>query len=384
VEEFRGLNNFAEVFFGDPLFWQTFKLVGILLAANLVQMWPCIFTAIVLHRVASERWKYVYRVLFVIPMVIPSLVWLLIWKSFYDPNVGILNSFLNKTGLMQFLKWLDGAMPALAGWLSPIRSFPVDPVFGSVWGLAVFGFLTLAMINGLRGMLKGWFLWVVLLGTSLTIWAPVPWAFPARWALGLGAVLVGGEILSRSGEAGRNALKWVGGSCVALAAFLILFSMTWTEPTGAFDTGTPAWLGHSKLIIPSILFWGFPWVGTIGVLIYLAGLQNISQDVYEAADIDGAGALRKMFQIELPLILTQVRINLIFMTIGTLNGYGLFLILLGSDGGPDNKGMVPGLYMYNEGFVKGRFGYACALGMVMFVIIMIMTVLYNNYVKVEK
>ena len=82
-EECRGLRNFVEAFTADPLFWQTFKLVGILLAANLVKMWPCIFTAIVLHRLRNEKWQYVYRVLFVVPMVIPGLVWLLIWKSFY-------------------------------------------------------------------------------------------------------------------------------------------------------------------------------------------------------------------------------------------------------------------------------------------------------------
>jgi len=378
VEEFRGLQNFSDAFFRDPLFWSTFKLVGILLAANLVKMWPCIFTAIILHRLKSERWKYIYRVLFVVPMVIPALVWLLIWKSFYDPNVGILNAFLNKTGLIGVLQWLDTAMPALATRVSPVRLNVVDPMFGSVWGLAIFGMLVLAMIGGLRGICKAWLPWLILLTVGQLIWG---WP---RWGMTVPAVLIAGEILSRGEDTGRNILKWVGGAAFAAAVLLLFTSMIWTEPTEAFGTGSPAWLGHSKLVIPSILFWGFPWVGTIGVLIYLAGLQNISQDVYEAAELDGAGWFSKIFQIELPLILTQVRINLIFMTIGTLNSYGMFLILLGPEGGPANKGMVPGLYMYNEGFVNGRFGYACALGMVMFVIIMILTILYNKYVKVER
>ena len=151
-----------------------------------------------------------------------------------------------------------------------------------------------------------------------------------------------------------------------------------------FVTGSPAWLGHSKLVIPALLLWGFPWVGTVGVLIYLAGLQNISQDVYEAAELDGAGPVTKLFRIELPLIMTQVRINLVFLTIGTLTDYGFFLLLLGPDGGPGNKGMVPGLYMYTEAFLNNRFGYACALGMVLFFMILFITVLYQKYVKVEK
>jgi raffinose/stachyose/melibiose transport system permease protein len=91
-----------------------------------------------------------------------------------------------------------------------------------------------------------------------------------------------------------------------------------------------------------------------------------------------------LFKIELPLIMTQVRINLIFMTIGTLTQYEFFLLLLGSDGGPGNKGMVPGLYMFKKAFEDGFFGYACALGVVVFVMIQILTVIYNKYVKVEK
>ena len=166
--------------------------------------------------------------------------------------------------------------------------------------------------------------------------------------------------------------------------FFIFFGNIWTEPTGQFALGTPAWLGNKDLVIPAILFWGFPWVGTVGVLIYLSGLQNISNDVYEAAKLDGVSPLGMIFKIELPLIMTQVRINLIFMTISTLTMYEIFLILLGPDGGPGGKGMVPGLYMFSAAFTEGRFGYACALGMVLFVIILLLTIVYQKYVKVEK
>lgn len=131
-------------------------------------------------------------------------------------------------------------------------------------------------------------------------------------------------------------LKGAGAILVFVAALFVVTSMIWTAPTKAFDAGAPAWLGHTKLVVPALVFWGFPWVGTIGVLIYLAGLQNIATDVYEAAELDGVGPVRMLFHIELPLITTAVRINLIFMTIGTLTGYGLFLVLLGHNGGPGN------------------------------------------------
>jgi raffinose/stachyose/melibiose transport system permease protein len=92
----------------------------------------------------------------------------------------------------------------------------------------------------------------------------------------------------------------------------------------------------------------------------------------------------KIFRIELPLIMTQVRINLIFMTIGTLGEYGFFLLLLGPQGGPDNIGMTPGLYMFREAFVNRNMGYACALGMIMFLAILYLTILYQRHMKVEK
>ena len=56
----------------------------------------------------------------------------------------------------------------------------------------------------------------------------------------------------------------------------------------------------------------------------------------------------------------------------------------GPDGGPGGKGMVPGLYMFSAAFSEARFGYACALGMVLFVIILLLTIVYQKYVKVEK
>jgi ABC-type sugar transport system permease subunit len=378
LEEFRGLKNFTDAF-ADPIFWQTFKVVGILLAANLVKMWPCIFAAIVLHRLRNERWKYIYRVLFVVPMVIPALVWLLIWKMFYDPNVGVLNVLLRSTGLMALLRRMDSWMPRVATALTPVRTAVVDVPFGSVWGLGVVGAIVLTMSYGTRAMRKAWVWWVILLLAALGVWSGQLWYL--AWFIP--AVLLG-QYLFRRGFAGQSAIKWIGGACIGAAVLFLLTTMIWTEPTAAFELGTPAWLGNSKLIIPALIFWGFPWVGTIGVLIYLAGLSNISQDVYEAADIDGAGPIGKVFYVELPLILGQVRINLIFMTINTLLNYGFFLILLGPTGGPGNVGMVPGLYMYTEAFVESRYGYACALGMVMFVMILILTVIYQKYIRVEK
>ena len=354
VQEFVGLQNFRDAW-ADPLFWQSFQLVGILLIANIFKLIPGILVAICLHRLVSDRWRQALQICFVIPMVIPGIVWLLVWKSFYDPDFGLLNAFLNQSGLMQVLVWMDGTeadpgwMPQLAQRVEPLMAGFVRPVVGGAWGL----------------MAAGGFLW--------------GFARLLRWRAGKDEDAPGQARDTRFVRGLRRTAWAVIGLGLTLACLMV-----WDRPTGQFVYGKPAWLGSTDLIIPAIILWGFPWVGTVGVLIYLSGLQQISPDVYEAARLDGVGPIRQIFAIELPLIMTQIRINLILMTIHLFAGYELFLVLLGPSGGAGNAGMVPGLYMFKTAFIDSRFGYACALGMILFVIILALTIVYNRYVRVEK
>lgn len=437
ILEYVGSKNYLDAF-ADPIFWQSFRVVAIMLVANLFKMWPGIIVAIALHRLLSDRWRYIYQVCFVIPMVVPMMVWLLVWKSFFDPDFGILNKLLSLTGVMPVLGWLDGTdadpgvMPRIADALQPVIGGFVDPVFGGVWVVILIGVVCLilmgqrldtprrwlgytmvlalgivapllaqlaltgggaallalvifvGLIVGLaKGMGNGWVIWPFLL--IYGIWAcygqPV-WRLPVMLAVGIGFTEV---VRGATGRlVGPEIVRWTGLGLVAIGSLLVGFGLIWTEPTNQFVGGRPAWLGNQDLILPALILWGFPWVGTVGVLIYLAGLQQISTDVYEAAELDGVGPIGKLFKIELPLIMTQVRINLIMMTIGTLSGYEFYLILLGRDGGPGNVGMVPGLYMYKSAFIDQRYGYACALGMVLFVVILLLTIVYQKYVKVDK
>ncbi|WP_309380913.1 carbohydrate ABC transporter permease [Cerasicoccus frondis] len=431
VQEFIGLRNFQEAF-SDPQFWASFKLVGILLTANLLKLWPGILAAIALHRLLNDKLRYIFQVCFVVPMIIPAMVWLLIWKSFYDPDFGLLNRFLNATGGMDLLAWMDQAMPKAAGALAPVINGFIDPVFGGIGGVLVLGAFIMAFggrqernasrwtdygaliagsfilpICGAIGLFSSAALmlipfcilvgWMVVLakrmGSSWIAWpflmlagTVVFWNELWRLPVAMVAAIAVFEVVRAKLDyfTGRPLLNWISLGVLGVGCLFILFGAIWTEPIDQFEMGTPAWLGNKDLVIPALLFWGFPWVGTVGVLIYLSGLQNISKDVYEAAELDGVGPLGMIFRIELPLIMTQVRINLIFMTIGTLVQYETFLILLGPEGGPGNKGMVPGLYMFSSAFSEGRFGYACALGMVLFVIILLLTIVYQKYVKVDK
>lgn len=127
-------------------------------------------------------------------------------------------------------------------------------------------------------------------------------------------------------------------------------------------------LNDSNWVIPCIIILGFPWVNGTNILIYLSGLTAVSGEVLEASQLDGCGTFRRIFRIDFPLILGQVRYFFIFGLIGLLQDYGIQVVL--TNGGPGYDTYVPGWYMYRLAFSSGRYGYACSIGMVLFVTIL--------------
>jgi len=113
--------------------------------------------------------------------------------------------------------------------------------------------------------------------------------------------------------------------------------------------------------------WG---VGT-GMVLYLAGLQGVPTALYEAAMIDGAGRWAKFWHITLPMISPVIFFNFIMGIIGSFQVFtGGFVI---TQGGPANATLFYVLYLYRNAFEYFKMGYAAALGMVLFVIIMTLT-----------
>jgi len=142
---------------------------------------------------------------------------------------------------------------------------------------------------------------------------------------------------------------------------------------GLDQWSTKAWLADPDLALYALMGSGFPFVGGIGVLIYLAGLQSISTEIYDAAKLDGAGGMRQFLTIDLPLIKGQIRLNLVLSIITGLQALTGPLVLTG--GGPVDSTMVPGLYMYQQAFTYGRLGYASAIGVLVFIAVFVLTVL---------
>jgi ABC-type glycerol-3-phosphate transport system permease component len=253
IAEYIGLENFRRLLTNTD-FWRSFELAFTLGIWNVAKMVPALMVAVCIHRCRSERLQLAYRILFVIPMVIPGLIIVLIWRSFFfEATNGYLNQFLVATRLFDVLVWLD-------------RTF--------TWG-------------------------------------------------------------------------------------------------GVFVHGnSPAWLGDPKLIVPACIIWGFPWVGSFAVLTYLARLQGIPKDIYEAADVDGVTWWSKFTRIELPLITASIKLLLVFVIIDTIKDAGMILALAGMEGGPGGNATVPALFMLRKAFIDQDMGFACAVGIVLTIIVM--------------
>ncbi len=255
ISEFRGLENYIDLL-KNTEFWNSFKLAFILGAWNVIKMIPALFVAVAIHRCRNERMQFLYRTLFVVPMVIPGLVVVLIWRSFFfEATAGYLNRFLLWSGLFDVLARLDSFL---------------------------------------------------------------------NW----GGIFVEGRM--------------------------------------------PAWLGDPRLIVTACIVWGFPWVGSFAVLTHLAKLQSIPKDIYEAAEIDGVGWWTKFTKVELPLIMGSIYLLLVFVIIDTIKDAGMILALAGIHGGPAGNATVPALFMIRKAFLDQQMGYACAVGIILTIVVMIL------------
>lgn len=142
---------------------------------------------------------------------------------------------------------------------------------------------------------------------------------------------------------------------------------------------TRGWLTDPRTALWAVVAIGFPFAGGINILIYYAGLAGISDSVHEAAELDGARGVRKFLRIDVPLVMSQIKLLTILTVIGTVQGFeGMFIL---TRGGPGFRTMVPGLWMYMNAFTFQRMGYACAIGVLLFLLILGLTFLNMRYFK---
>lgn len=130
------------------------------------------------------------------------------------------------------------------------------------------------------------------------------------------------------------------------------------------------WLGDKNIAMISIVILSLWTIGN-NIIIMLAGIQDIPQSYYESAQIDGAGAIRQIFSITLPLCTPTIYFNLIVTIIAAFQVFQQPLIL--TNGGPLNSTYTAAIHMYNNGFLCGKMGYASMMAWSLFVVIMVIT-----------
>ncbi|WP_105565787.1 carbohydrate ABC transporter permease [Microbacterium halophytorum] len=129
------------------------------------------------------------------------------------------------------------------------------------------------------------------------------------------------------------------------------------------------WVGDPDIAMLALLFVGFPFIAGLPFLIFYSTLQNIPSEVLEAAALDGVGRFARVWRIDLPMMVSQIKILFFLAIVGTLQ-YG-FTAYVVTGGGPDNATVVPILRIINVAYQGQDWGYAAALSTTLFAITLV-------------
>ena len=186
----------------------------------------------------------------------------------------------------------------------------------------------------------------------------------------------------RDGVVGAYFLPYIT-STVAIA---IMFSSLFSKDFGLVNAALQAafglehvdWLGRAENIKPAIAFIVFWRYLGFNVVLYLAALQTIPRDLYEAATMDGAGRWQQFWHITLPNLKPMIFFGVTLSVIGGLQLFEEPFILTGGRGGADQSGMTSAVYLYRMAFDFNDFGGASAMSWLLFVVVAVLTWLTNR------
>jgi ABC-type sugar transport system permease subunit len=196
---------------------------------------------------------------------------------------------------------------------------------------------------------------------------------PLEMALGLGlALLVNGKLRGRNFFRSGFYFPSIASSVAITVIILYLFA-----PRGPFNTFfgfSTDWFGNANTVGWSIVGLN-AWTtsGTV-MIFYLAALQSIPNDVYEAAALDRTGAWRTFWKITFPLLRPAHFFCLVIFGIGALKLFDQNYIVSGGTGGPNYSTTTPILYIYQQAFQNFDFGVAAAAGVVFLGVILLLTI----------
>jgi len=143
--------------------------------------------------------------------------------------------------------------------------------------------------------------------------------------------------------------------------------------TDVFNGPRPIWLGTAKLVIPAISGATIWWTFGFPMLVFLAGLQNIPEHLYEAAKLDGAGPVQTFTRITLPLLIPTLLFVLVTQFIAEMQIFGQPFVM--TRGGPGNESKTVLIYLYDTAWSFFRMGYASAMAVSLALIMIVITLL---------
>ncbi len=324
---FVGLGNFAFLL-RDRDFWTAvINTASFAMASVFLQLPLSLGLAMLLNR--SQLWgRNVFRFAFFSPHLMGTVFAALLFSLLLAPRFGLLNQAL--------YHW-----PEVVGWLVP-------------WLAGVLG-----ITAGFRLML---------------VW---------RWRQSGRAIapVEPGEpgVSGVAGPQRRHPSLWL--PVLTLVMCLGVILVLWLTPLmawAAWNLDRPPidtrWLGDSGLVLPAIVLTSL-WLHVgYNMIYFLAALQAVDKELYEASWVDGANKFQQFIHITLPGIRHVAVFVIVFSTIGSFQIFELPYLLLNKSTGPDSSGLFIVTYLYQNGFVTGDLGYASAIGWTLAVAVMAIAV----------
>jgi ABC-type sugar transport system permease subunit len=326
-----GAANYGELL-SDPNFHRCLG-VTTMYAAAAIPLGVILAMTLAMLLNAKIRGQAFYRVIFYLPHLVPTVVVAILWMWIFNPEAGLLNLVLRI--LFRSGDWWTG-------WF-----FDVEALKSAE--LAFRPPVALLLVAPALGLL---------------CWGPLARRiWPERSQL-------------------RRLLAVVAAAAIVLAILpLLSAALHCLRPGDMKKLRTPGWLTDGDKmpaglpIAPSWALWSLIIMSMWGVgqmaVIYLAKLQDVPTELYEAAEIDGAGWWRKTLSVTIPMISPVILFNVVMAIIGAFQVFAQPYIMTG--GGPEDKTRFVAMFVYDQAFRYHRVGYASAVAAVLFLIIIALT-----------
>lgn len=191
-------------------------------------------------------------------------------------------------------------------------------------------------------------------------------------------------LLNRPDVRGRNVFRFIffSPNLMGLVFSALLFTLILAPRFGLLNAAlhalfglpsTTRWLSTPGLVMPALIMVAL-WLYTgFNMVYFLAALQAVDGELYEAATIDGAGRWSQFWHVTLPGIRPVLIFVVVLSTIGSFQLFELAFLLLGNSSGPDQAGLTIVMYLYQNGFLGGDLGYAAAIGWTLAAMVLVLS-----------